>query len=263
MNKLTGPQKNKANQFKEFTSCGTAMAIKALARANWRLEEALDQFFTNPPSPPPPERNPLDSNKILQLFNKYRDTHSSDQVIIWSGIEKLCKDLGVDPNDIIIIVISFHCECKVFSEITLEEWRHGAAELQFDTIEKLKSKLEKLRAELWDERIFKNFYLWVFKYAKEGNARSLDAQSAVELWKLILEDRFKYLKEWCEFVTEVKKAKTISKDTWNQLLEFKKQVQNGIENYDENGAMPVIFDDFVDHVNGTTPDSDDEDSDDL
>jgi len=239
------------------------MAIKALERANWNMEQALDGFFTNPPSPPPPERDALDDAKIIGLFDKYRDLNSSDQVIIWTGIEKLCKDLGVDPNDIVVMVFSYHCQCKTFSEISLEEWKHGSEELQFDSIQKLKDKLDSLRAELWDEVVFKNFYQWVFNYAKEGTARTLDTQGACELWKLIFADRFKYLDQWCKYLLEEKKLRVVSKDIWNIFLEFTKQIQNGPENYDANGALPDIFDDFVTYLTGGAAAADDEEDEDL
>ena len=48
------------------------MAIKAMERGNWRLEEAVDNFFNNPPSPPPPERDSVDEGKIIQFFTKYK-----------------------------------------------------------------------------------------------------------------------------------------------------------------------------------------------
>jgi len=71
------------------------------------------------------------------------------------------------------------------------------------------------------------------------------------LWKLVFADRFKHLKDWEQFIKDQKKLRVVSKDTWNQFLEFVRNVSsNGLEKYDDSGSMPEIFDDFVKHLRG-------------
>jgi len=119
-----------------------------------------------------------------------------------------------------------------------------------------------MRAELFDEMIFKNFYQWVFAYAKESTSKVLDIEGSLGLWKLVFADRFKYLKEWEEFLKDNKKLRVVSKDTWNQFLEFVKVIsQNGIEKYDDSGSIPEIFDDFVKRLKGQHVDDEEEDED--
>ena len=80
------------------------------------------------------------------------------------------------------------------------------------------------------------------------------------MWQLLLKNKFNDLENWINFarvrlnftikVHKVKHIlkeytkKAISKDTWSQLLEFAKQDTKDME-YDENGAWPVMIDDFV------------------
>jgi len=131
------------------------------------------------------------------------------------------------------------------------EFQHAAEEIQFDSVQKLKEKIESLRAELFDDMIFKNFYQWIFTYAKESTSKVLDIDGAVGLWKLVFADRFKYLKEWEQFIKDQNKLRVVSKDTWNQFLEFVRHVNaNGLDKYDDSGSMPEIFDDFVKHLKG-------------
>lgn len=70
---------------------------------------------------------------------------------------------------------------------------------------------------------------------------------AIALWQLLLKGRFELLDQWCTFTKE-KYGKAISRDTWNLLLEFVRNVHSDLSNYDEDGAWPVLIDDFVHYM---------------
>lgn len=68
-----------------------------------------------------------------------------------------------------------------------------------------------MKAELVDPVAFKRFYCFVFAYGKEGIQKSLDLDSAIELWKILLADKFPNLPLWCEFLKETHSNRSISK----------------------------------------------------
>lgn len=46
------------------------------------------------------------------------------------GIEKFCKDLGVDPENVALLVLAWKMGAKQMGYFTLQEWLLGLTELQ-------------------------------------------------------------------------------------------------------------------------------------
>lgn len=69
-----------------------------------------------------------------------------------------------------------------------------------DSIDKLKMKLGQLEKELADHIKFKDFYQFTFNYAKEPNAKSLELETAIIYWGIVLKGRFKFLELWNTFL---------------------------------------------------------------
>ena len=61
------------------------------------------------------------------IFGFIADTNPD--VIGPEGIEKLCMDLQVKPEDIVILVLSWKLNAKVMGIYTLNEWLNGMSDL--------------------------------------------------------------------------------------------------------------------------------------
>ena len=61
--------------------------------------------------------------------------------IDFDGIELLCKDLSIDPNDVAIFIFAWHCNASTLGEFGWEEFRRGGEELRIDSIASFKGVL--------------------------------------------------------------------------------------------------------------------------
>lgn len=116
------------------------------------------------------------------------------------GITKLTKDLGIDPEDIVLMIIARHCRSKEPGEFSHKEFVEGMTALRCDTVDKLREKLPSLRAELNDEDAFRDLYMFMFDYGRPPQQKSLPLEVAIELWQLTLGSRFKFINQWVEYL---------------------------------------------------------------
>ncbi|KAF3832777.1 hypothetical protein F7725_026442 [Dissostichus mawsoni] len=140
-----------------------------------------------------------------------------------------CDDLILDPASVSILVVAWKFRAATQCEFSRKEFLDGMADLG---------------AGLKDTGKFKDFYQFTFNFAKNPGQKGLDLEMAVAYWNLVLTGRFKFLDLWNRFLVEHHK-RSIPKDTWNLLLDFGNMITDDMSNYDEEGAWPVLIDDFV------------------
>jgi DCN1-like protein 1/2 len=88
---------------------------------------------------------------------------------------------------------------------------------------------------------------FTFSFSKDPTQKSLALEIAQGLWGLLLPGHLPWLHHWLEFV-RVHCRNSVSKDLWMQVLEFGEQIVPDMSNFDENGAWPVLLDDFAMHM---------------
>ncbi|CAI5773308.1 DCN1-like protein [Podarcis lilfordi] len=103
------------------------------------------------------------SKKCLAWFYEYA---GDDEVVGPEGMEKFCEDIGVEPENIIMLVLAWKLEAESMGFFTKEEWLKGMTSLQCDCTEKLQSKFDFLRSQLNDISTFKNIYRYAFDFAR-------------------------------------------------------------------------------------------------
>lgn len=187
--------------------------------------------------------NSFVQKKCVAWFKEY-STPSSPETIGPEGIESLCLDLGVEPENIALLVLAWKMGAKQMGYFTLSEWLHGLTELQCDSIGKLQNKLQYLRSLLQDSASFKSIYRYAFDFARDKDQRSLDIETAKAMLGLLLGGQWSLLAKFSLFLDQ-SRYRVVNKDQWCNVLEFSRAVDPDLKNYDVDGAWPVLLDEFV------------------
>lgn len=182
------------------------------------------------------------SSKIDDTFNAKRcinwfKTYITDDpdALGPEGMERFCKDIAVDPEDVVMLVLAYKMGARQMGYFTLGEWQKGLTELQCDSIIKLQTKLDYLKCLMNDVNIFKNIYRYAYDFARDKDQRSMDIETAKAMLHLLLSKQWPLYGEFAQFLNQ-SKYKVINKDQWCNILEFSRTINNDLSNYDVDGA---------------------------
>uniref|UniRef100_A0A2K6S580 DCN1-like protein n=1 Tax=Saimiri boliviensis boliviensis TaxID=39432 RepID=A0A2K6S580_SAIBB len=164
-----------------------------------------------------------------------------DEVVGPEGMEKFCEDIGVEPENIMMLVLAWKLEAESMGFFfTKEEWLKGMTSLPCDCTEKLQNEVDFLRSQLNDISSFKN----AFDVARDKDQRSLDIDTAKSMLALLLGRTWPLFSVFYQDL-EQSKYRVMNKDQWYNVLEFSRTVHADLSNYDEDGAWPVVLAEFV------------------
>ncbi|KAK8527006.1 hypothetical protein V6N12_054234 [Hibiscus sabdariffa] len=193
--KLGRSHRDKVQQFMTITGASEKAALQALKGSDWHLEGAFDFFYSQP-----------------QIKNPYTD------MILADGITLLCNDLQttqivwiqVDPQDIVMLVLSWHMKASTMCEYSKQEFFTGLQALGIDSLEKFRERISVMRSELKEGQKFSEIYNIAFGWAKEKayhlfmliiGQKSLALDTAIGMWQLLFaEKQWPLVDHWCQFL---------------------------------------------------------------
>jgi len=189
---------------------------------------------------------PLYSSVLCtKWFHEFTD--GKQDVIEPDGMQLFCTNLGVEPGNIVMLVLAYKLHAKNMGYFTLEEWLEGMQKLKCNNMSMLKKKIPYLHSLLDESKHFKDIFRYAFDFAIEQGQRTLEKNSAKLMIRLLFENRWNLVDEFVEFL-DVYSKKWINRDQWNNIYEFSKHIEDDCSNYDVDGAWPVLLDEFVDYI---------------
>jgi len=186
------------------------------------------------------DKGGFSQKKLDEFFDKYKD--EDGQQIGPEGMVRLCQDLGVEPDDIVMLVFAWYLHAQRMAYFSKEEFS-GLQKLGVDSLAKLKTQLTNFRKDLDDAAKFKEIYRYAFVYSKEKEQKIIDLATADALIGLVLANK-PHSETLRQYLKEQTTYKSLNQDQWMNILEFSKSIKADLSNYDENSAWPVILDEY-------------------
>lgn len=251
--------RNNVNNANTLNTFGEQSSVEILntQKPNQGCEKTQKLFYHKLPSIPRTmsslgsSETRTSDTKITQLFDHYKD--SLEDAILAEGIENLCNDLQLSPDDFKVLVLAWKLNASQMCRFTKSEFVQGLKTMKTDSIKGIQNKLNEIIAELKkDTEQFKDLYRFTFKFGLDVSTgqRILPTDIAIVLWRLV----FTYneppiLDRWLLYLEKNPHIRGIPKDTWYMFLNFCEFVGEDLSSYDDTEAWPSLFDDFVEYEN--------------
>jgi len=190
--------------------------------------------------------------RLQALFNKYKD-RTEQEFIDPEGVERFCRDLQIDPENKIVLVMAWHLDAKRMGYFSKDEFIQGFKKLGVDSLAGIQQQFPRFEEELQSVSSLKEIHKFAFFFAKEPSQRCLDLETAKQLLILLFGDRFYHTKDFVTFLGEQTNYRVMNFDQWMIFLEFVSSMDDQISNYDPNKAWPVMFDEYVEWRNSKFP----------
>jgi len=199
-------------------------------------------------TPPPAAKNQkVKGSEVEQIFSNFcgkSELLCDDEK---KGITNYLKSMDIDPEDPAPLGLAWHLKAKSFGEFTRQEFLDGWKANGVTTAAKMKTALKEVVKSMNDKSSFQPIYGWLFNYCAGTEKKTLDLDFAMDVWAVILPPHFPLLQQFLDFLT-TQKNKHVTKDLWDQTLEFAREVRSDLSNFDDSGAWPSVIDNFVEYV---------------
>ncbi|KAL1508630.1 hypothetical protein AB1Y20_004726 [Prymnesium parvum] len=183
------------------------------------------------------------------LFDAYKD--ADEQIICPEGVERLCQALNLDPSDVLVLVFAWKLGAKRMGYFLHEEWLAGCK--SFSSAHSTSELCNLLKAihdsTLRDPSALRSIHSFTHKFCREDErVRNVEISSAIIMLQLLHGKTFpahvKNLVAFMESNAPLQK-RGVSHDEWMMILQFCREVEPDCSNYQDDGAWPVLLDDYV------------------
>jgi hypothetical protein len=183
---------------------------------------------------------------IESLFNEFAT--ASGKYIDLEGIENLCSKLDIAIEDVKALVLAYKLGANTEPGMIMKaEFLQSMKTMRIDSLNSLKQMVPTLDTGFMENKEFKEFFRFVHKFNRETSSKKfLERDFVIELMPVVLDSsRAPHMELFLEYLGIQTDNMTISLDQWDSFLTFNEHVTLDLVGYDEDGAWPVIIDDYV------------------
>mmetsp|Transcript_31012 Transcript_31012/g.29620 ORF Transcript_31012/g.29620 Transcript_31012/m.29620 type:complete len:222 (+) Transcript_31012:221-886(+) len=189
----------------------------------------------------------LDDDAIDTLFTSFADEDDPDCMSL-DGIGTFCEQLGMDPSsDVRLLVLLWKLVAvSKPGQVTRKEFTTGMTNVfKKDSLEGLKTVLPSLDPGFLERAPFRDFYKFVFQFNREGTHKTIEKDVIAAMIPMVLDtNRAPHVTYFLEFLQTCTHQR-ITLDQWDSFLQFQYTVNLDLKNYDEDGAWPLLLDEYV------------------
>lgn len=180
------------------------------------------------------------------LFLKYKE--ASDNSIGPEGVEKLCRDLQVDPADRKVLLLAWKMGAQQMGFFSRSEFDQGLRALNAHDVPSLKTALDQVAIKVDnDPDVFQNFYQFAFKFClTEPRQKIIDIDTSVQMLSIVMTNQA-HLQPFIDFLQHQTEYKFINNDQWMGFYRFSQEVAPDCSDYDEAQAWPLLLDNYVEY----------------
>jgi len=178
----------------------------------------------------------------LEVFDRFSE---GEEMISGGGIPGLSMEFGATgPEDPILSCIAWKLRSEdmwVFRKT--ERFAMWARERAYN-LEEMKKATHNWIEDLKTDRVFVNFYSWIFEYLKPVGASVISGETAIQAWKITgIDKKWGWFDPWTQWLQGAKKS--VDKDTWKMMPSFIKKIGTDLSQDDELEIWPPHYDDFI------------------
>lgn len=256
---------NLKQQFISITETNSTTATAWLEKYKWKLEDAMNAYLSNGGGAGEIDEtnkgvtlNDIDED-LVKIYEKYQDGQNKEIIDI-DGTFQYLEDLGIDPEDMISLTLSYFLESPstgIFNKSSfLTRWNNE----QINNLKDMKVYLEEYQKRInEDMKEFEKIYMFTFDFIKSNRIdKTVNYELSISYWKLLFNQRPEFqndtwerLEQWFKFVEDEYK-RDFSKDSWKMFYYFVKDIisqdPKEFKDYDEMSAWPSVIDEYVEYL---------------
>ncbi|DBA81092.1 TPA: hypothetical protein ACH3X2_007066 [Trebouxia sp. C0005] len=180
------------------------------------------------------------------LFEKYKDP--SEDSVGPEGVERLCRDLQVDPADRKVLLMAWKMGAQQMGFFSRSEFEQGLRVLNANDVHTLKASLEQVAIKVDnDPDVFQSFYQFAFKFClTEPRQKIIDIETCIQMLSIVMTNQA-HLQPFIDFLQHQTEYKFINNDQWMGFYRFSLEVAPDCSDYDEAQAWPLLLDNYVEY----------------